>query len=78
MNRNRIMNELKRLAVNNDKFYNIYLRMVTLEINDWEFWDEIMGGIEKMNFYTVRELKAFFEKCHGIYDIYTHATMGLN
>lgn len=78
MNRIRIMNELKRAAVNDEKFYNIYLRMVTMEINDYDYFDEIMNGLEKMNFYTVRELKAFFEKCHGIYDIYTHATMGLN
>lgn len=75
MNRIRIMNELKRAAVNDEKFYNIYLRMVTMEINDYDYFDEIMNGLENMNFYTVKEMKAFFEKCHGVWDIYTRATL---
>ena len=73
MNRIRIMNELKRAAVNDEKFYNIYLRLVTMEINDYV--DEIMNGLEKMSFYTVKEMKAFFNKCHGVWDIYTRATL---
>ena len=77
MNRIRIMKEIKRLAINNEHFYNWYSQLSGLELKYYDLFDEIMNCLEKMNFCFRSELIDFFNPINRTVELYTKCKMAV-
>lgn len=77
MNRIRIMEEIKRLAVNDEHFYNWYFQLSDLELKYYDLFDEIMNCLENMNFCFRSELIEFFRPINRTVELCTKCKMSV-